>query len=229
MNQGQRERLGASMGIVAVVLIVVSSLIAPTPPGFSDSAEDVASFVADNSGALEALTALTILAGVALIWFLGSLAQNLRAAEGAGGGRLTATAFGGGILAFAFAGIGTALQWVPTYHDGLDGPVVQGLWDTGSILFLFSAGAGFAILIGASSVIALTAGGLPRALGVYGAVLAVFTVVVSFVAVFAEGGAFSPSDGALPLISFLGFLIWILWTSIVLVQQAGARMAPAPD
>jgi hypothetical protein len=228
MTREQRDRLAASMGIVAVILVVLSLIFGPgEPPGFDDSADEVASFVSDNSGALEAVTALTMLTGVALVWFLGSLARTLRTAEGADGGRLTATAFAGGILAFAFAGVGTAMQWVPTYHDGLDAPLVQALWDAGNILFMFSAGAGFVIVIGASSVVVLTAGGLPRSLGLYGAVLAIYSLVVAFVTPFAEGGAFSPSNGWLPFVGFVGFLVWILWTSIALIRQAGGRTASA--
>jgi len=223
MNHGQRERLGAATGIAAVVVIVASFVFGPgEPPGYGDSAEQVAAFVEDNRSALQAVTGLTILAGVFLVWFLGSLSQALRRAEGSGPGRLAPVAFAGGILAFAFAGAGTALQAATVYHEGLDPLVVQALWDSGNILYVFSGGAGFAILIGASSVVALTAGGLPRWVGWFGAVLAVYTVVVAFLASFAEGGAFSPNNGALTLIAFLAFLVWLLAASIALVGRAGS-------
>jgi hypothetical protein len=232
MDQNRREQLGAASGIVAVILILASFVFGiDEPPGFNDSADQVANFVADNRSELQATTALTLLAGVFVIWFLGSLSQALRRAEGSGPGRLAPIAFAGGILAFAFAGVGTGLQWATAYHEGLDPLVIQALWDSGNILFLFAAGAGFAILVGASSVVALTTGALPRLLGWYGALLALYTIVVATLTPFADTGALSPSDGALGFIAFFGFLVWILVTSIVLVRRAGqgtASAAPAP-
>lgn len=225
MGQVQRERIGAATGVVAVIFIVLSGLWLGTPPGFNDSADQVADYVSDNRGALQASAAFTILSGVFFIWFLGSLTQALRRAEGRGPGRLAPVAFAGGILGFAFAGIGTVLQWAPSYHEGLDPFLIQALWDAGNVSYAVMAGVGFTILIGASSVVALTTGALPRPLGWFGGALALLTLVVGTVAAFSETGAFAPSDGALGYIAFVGFLIWLLASSIVLFMRAGAPVA----
>lgn len=94
--------------------------------------------------------------------------------------------------------------------------------------FVFATGIGFAVLIGASSVVALRTGVLPGLVAGYGAVLAIYSAVVGVVATFKETGAFSAADGVLGLIAFLGFLLWVLATSAVLVSlAAGGSSASA--
>ena len=230
MDTAQRERFGAATGAIAAILILASVVFGiDEPPGFDDSAEQVADFVADNHGALQATTALTVLAGALFVWFLGSLTLALREAERPGPARLATVALAGGVLAITFGGIGTGLQWAASLHE-LDAPAVQALWDSGVIAFGFSAGIGFAVLVAASSVVALTSGGLPRALGWYGLVLALFTIVVATVGTFSETGAFSLSDGFLGFLAFFGFLVWLFVTSVVLVraQPRPATGVPGP-
>lgn len=227
MNQAQLRRLAGAAGIAFVIVIVIQFIFGPgDPPGFDEPAEEVATFVADNRGELQAAAALTVVAGPLFLVFLAGLARELRVAEGRGPAMLAAAAFAGGILLGAFAVTGTGLQWAASYHGELDAGLIQALWDAGNVSFLFTTGIGFTTLIGASSAVALASGALPRALGAYGALLAVFSFVVGAVAAFSETGAFSPSDGALGLIAFLGFLVWVLLTGIALLARAGAAAEP---
>jgi hypothetical protein len=227
MDERQQERLGAATGIVFVVAALAAFVFGPDkPPGFNDTAQQVSSYVHDNRGETQTATALIVLAGFFFLWFLGSLARTLRRAEGQGPGRLGAVAFAGGITTIAIAIVGQSAQWAASYHTDLDPTLVRGLYDVGSGAFLL-LGIGIAALIGASSVVALRAGTLPSWLAGYGAVFTVYTLAVTVVGSFQETGAFSPSDGFLGLLVFLGFLVWTLATSIVLVRQEGGAAPQA--
>jgi hypothetical protein len=228
MDERQQEQLGAATGIAFVVLLLAGFVFGPDkPPGFNDTAQQVSSYVHDNRDETQAATALFVLGGFFFLWFLGSLARTLRRAEGRGPGRLGAIAFAGGVTTAAVATVGQGAFWAASYHTDLDPTVVRGLYDVGSGAFLM-VGIGIAVLIGASSVVALRAGALPSWLAAYGAVFTVYTLVVTVVGSFQETGAFSPSDGFLGLLVFLGFLLWTLATSIVLVRQEGGT-APVPS
>ncbi len=225
MDQRQQERLGAATGIVFVVLAVASFVFGPTdkPPGFDDTAQQVANYAQDNRDKVQAVAALTLLSGPFFLWFLGSLARALRLAEERGPGRLAAVSFAGGIAAGTMAMVGTAFQLAGTYHPDLDASSVRALWDGAFLTFSFALGAGVTTYIGAASVVGLRSGALPKWLSIAGAVIAVFTLVVGAVSTFKETGAFSAANGELGLCGFLLFLIWTLATSIVLVRRAGAE------
>jgi hypothetical protein len=226
MDQRQQERLGAATGIVFFILLVVSFFVGPDkPPAFTDSAQKVANYVADNRNHLQAGTALTLLSAPFFLWFLGSLARSLRLAEERGPGRLAAVSFAGGILALALASAGTGIQWAASYHSDLDPSTIRGMWDSGLVIFSFALGAGITTLIGAESVLALRNGALPRWLGAAGVAIALLELVYGVVSTFKETGAFSAADGAIGLIGFLLFGLWVLATSIVLVRKAGAATA----
>ena len=223
MDQRQQERLGAATGIIFFIVLVASFVFGPDqPPAFSDSAQKVASYVADNRSQLQAGAALTLLSGPLFLWFLGSLARSLRLAEERGPGRLAAVSFAGGIMALTGAAIGTAIQLAAAYHPDLDAVTIRALWDSGVLIFSFALGVGIATLIGAASVLALRTGVLPRWLAAAGLVAAAIQLVYGVVSTFKETGAFSAADGVLGLIGFLLFGLWVLATSIVLVRRAGA-------
>jgi hypothetical protein len=228
MDQRQQERLGAASGIVFFILLVLSFVFGPDkPPAFTDSAQKVANYVADNRDQLQAGAALTLLSGPFFLWFLGSLARTLRLAEERGPGRLAAVSFAGGIVALGLAVAGTGLQWAASYHSDLDPSTVRALWDSGVGIFSFALGIGIGTLIGAASVLSLRTGALPRWLAGAGVAIAVLEVVYGTVSMFKETGAFSAADGAIGLIGFLLFGLWVLATSIVLVRRAGAAPAAA--
>ena len=222
MDQRQQERLGAATGIGFVVLAVASFVFGPTdkPPGFDDSAQEVASFIGDNRDKIQVLSALTLLSAPLFLWFLGSLARTLRLAEERGPGRLAAVSFAGGIVAVTLAILGTALQLAASQSD-LDPSAVRVLWYGGAMTFAFALGVGITTFVGAASVLGLRSGALPGWLAGAGVVLALFALVVGTVATFQETGAFSAANGEVGLCAFLLFLLWTLATSICLVRAAG--------
>jgi hypothetical protein len=226
MDVRRREQWGAATGILFVIALVAAFVFGPDkPPGYDESAQQVLSYVQENRDETQASTALIVLGGFLFLWFLGTLGRALRVGQGEG--RLATVAVAGGVATIAVAAVGQAAFWAASYHTDLDPGVVRGLYDLGSGAFLL-VGLAIAALIGASSLAAIRSGVLPSWLGVFGEVFALFTLVVTVVGTFQETGAFSPSDGALGLLVFVGFLIWTLATSIVLVRGVGtAGFEPA--
>jgi hypothetical protein len=230
MSEESWPKVGASMGIVAAVLLILSFVFGPSgsPPGFDDSASEVRSFILDNQGKIQAAVALQFGALVAFAWFLGSVFYRLRAAEPAA--RLSATALAGGVLLAVGGLIGSVGSAAAAYHaDVLGADSVLALWDLSVLAYLFFL-VGFTVLAGATGALGIRAKAVPGLLCFYSVIAAVYALVVGVVGTFSETGAFSPSDGALGLIAFLGFLVWLLAMGATLIREprAGAVAAPPP-
>lgn len=226
MSEDVWPKVGASAGIVAAALLILSFVVGPsgTPPGFEDSAGEVQAFIRDNHGELQAQVALGFATLFAFAWFLGSVFYRLRPAEPAA--RLSVVALAGGLVLIIGATIGTVAQAATTYHAAsLDANTVRGLWDLSVFGFLFFM-VGFALLAGASGALAIHARALPNWLCFYSVLAAAYAFVVGLVGSFSETGAFSPSNGALGLVAFLLFIVWLLAMGITLVREP--RAAPAP-
>jgi len=226
MSEDPWPKVGASFGIVAAVLLILTFVLGPseTPPGFDDSAAAVQTFLQDNRSEVQAAIALQFAAIVAFLWFLGSIFYRLRAAEPAA--RLSVAALAGGVLVAVGGLVGSSAGGASVYHvDTLGADTVLALWDLSLFGYLFFL-VGFAVLAGASGVLALRSGALPGLLGAYSVLAGGYALVVGVIGSFSETGAFSPSDGALGLIAFLLFLIWLLAMGATLVRDP--RPAPAP-
>jgi hypothetical protein len=219
MSEDAWPKVGASAGIFAAVLLILGFVFGPseTPPGFNDSAREVQEFILDNHGKLQAQVALGFATIVAFTWFLGAVFYRLRPAEPVA--RLSVAALAGGVLLTVGAVLGTAGQAAATYHAAsLDPNTVRALWDLSVFGFLFFT-AGFAVLAGATGVLGVRAQALPGWLGTYSLLAAAYAFVVGVVGSFSETGPFSPSNGALGLIAFLLFILWLLGMGIVLFRK----------
>lgn len=225
MSEDAWPKVGASAGIVAAVLLILSFVLGPsgTPPGFDDSAREVQTFIQDNHSEMQTQVALGFATLFAFAWFLGSVFYRLRAAEPAA--RLSAVALAGGLVLIVGGTIGTCAQAAATYHAAsLDANTVRALWDLSVFGFLFFA-VGFAVIAAASGALAIRAQALPSWLCFYSVLAAVYAFVVGLVGSFSETGAFSPSDGVLGLIVFLLFIVWLLAMGVTLVREPRAGRA----
>ncbi len=225
MSEDSWPKLGASMGIVAVVLLILSFVFGPTePPGFEDSAKEVQSFLQEERGSMQAAVAFQFSALVAFAWFLGSVFYRLRAAEPSA--RLSVAALAGGVLLAAGGLLGSAAAGAAVYHvDTLGADAVLALWDLSTFGFLFFL-IGVTVLTGATGMLALRSAALPPMLGGFSLLAGAYTFIVGVVGTFSETGAFSPSNGALGLIAFLLFLAWLLAMGVVLVRQPRGSAQP---
>ena len=202
-------------GIVVVVLLAMSFIVAGETPQADDSTREVVQFWRDEEGKQIASAVLAALAAVFLVWFGGSVRAALRQAEAerrpaAGAGRLSAIAFGGfllmaaGVLSFsgfAFAAADTAGDVPPE--------VTQTLSVLNSDLFFLVAGGTVLTLLG-TGIAALRYGGVPRWLAIVAIVIAIAGLTpIGFFAFLASG-------------------IWILVLSVVLFMSAPAEAPRAP-
>lgn len=225
MSNRMWERLGAATGIVSVVLFAVGFSQGPESPELEKAtAQQMRSFLAENSSRLRMLTLLMVLASFFLLWFLGSLRTALLGAEGVPG-RLTSIAFGAGVLnvALYLATFGITGQGLFADAGELDPNVARDIFVVGETGFgpLGVATIARAAMVGAASLVALRFGGLPRWLGWIGAVVAAASFLGTFTIVES-----SPGEGPLGgvwFFSWLAFTLWVLLTSIVLTLRTGAE------
>lgn len=208
------KRMSGVSGVVFVILIVLSFIFGPgDPPGFNDSTDSIAEYVTDNRTELQAVMAFTIAAAPFLLLFVAGLVRTLRLSEERGPAMLASVAFAGGILIVALAMVGAGLQWTAAHAAELSPDLVRALWEAGGIVYVTSLGAGLVTLAGATALVAIVTGALPRLLALASGAVAMYTFVVAIIASFTETGAFATTDGALGIIAFLAFLVWVLLVS----------------
>jgi hypothetical protein len=213
------ERRWGWGGIAFVALVVgwAIVLIASSRPGADASADEIRSFFgADgDSGWLFLSSIFLALAGLVFLPFLGSLRSVLRRSEG-GTGRLSAVAFGAGIVFTALLfvknsidlGIAMAVEWQDLAVDPEAWQLLDGVFSG----LLMQEGIALGVLIGATSVVSLRTGVFPRWLGWSGVVVAILSV-------------FSVLLFGLPLILDL---VWVLAVSALILRSAGPeRVASA--
>jgi hypothetical protein len=209
MRDGRWERLAPLTGVVFIALVIPVFLLGGEPPDADDSTQEVVDFWTSNDDELIVGAILAALAGLFLLWFVGSLRSALRTAEG-GTGRLSAIAYGGGVILAGGIALSAGIQFAAADTAGDVPPeVTQVLSVLNSDLF-FPFVVGTMGLLLASGLLALRTGVLPSWLGWAAIVIAVVGI--------------TPAG----FIAFLASLVWILVTSILLYQRQPAPAAPTP-
>ena len=210
MAQSTWERLAAGTGLMFVVLLIVSFEVNPVGDALGDEASVVAERLLDNQARALVSVAVGVLAAFALVWFAASLRSTLRQAEG-GTGVLSAVAFAGGVMAGVTALASSALtrtaaEFVRRQDDAEGARMASSLQEsTMAVASIF----GLALLVGATFVIALRHGGIPRWLAWVGAVGAALSLVPIY-----------------PIFVFgvLIALFWVAALSIVLIRRVGSTV-----
>jgi hypothetical protein len=205
------EKLGAASGAWAVIWLVIHYLIlqgATADPGGSAAAY-VQALLAERMK-WEWATALRVMAGIMIIWFMGSLSGRLRMAEGEPG-RLASIGFGLGVtwgavflLSAMFNSVAIVLAAQYQFAEGarLCGILAE------QILLILTPSLVFALAL-AVSFVSLRFGGFPR-LYTYGStVLTVILLVLTIVDWYGPGNL-----GPLIMTLVLG---WIALTSALII------------
>jgi hypothetical protein len=213
------RRLDAATGIVAMALFVVGFLLPGAPPKADDPVPKITTFFVDHRSDILAGDALLALGAVFFLWWLGSLRSYLRAGEG-GEGRLSAAAFGGGVLGTSLTIAGAAvLSGIVFKVAKLGDPLLnRAMFDVAGNLFA-TAGVGFAVLLGAAACSAARSGALP-AWAYWLGTLAALAQLVSVAAIFASSG-FLAGGGAIAPIAFFLAAIWVVAVSVLMMQRNG--------
>jgi hypothetical protein len=209
---GTRE--GGLAGIAFVALAVLWAIIFATAdrPSYNSADDAVSEFWSDSGNRrLLLLGALAMsLAGVALLWFLGSLRVVLRRAEGEPA-RLATIAFSGGVvltaLLFAKNAIEGGLALALEFEQGftLDPDVFRAL-NAVFLGLLIHEGLAAAVLVGAASLLVLRTRVFPRWLGWAGLAVAVVALL----------------SWLIPGVPLVLVLAWILAASVLMLRR------PAP-
>lgn len=223
------RRWDAATGIGFVVFAIVSLGLPGAPPMPNDPDSDVIDFFTDKRSELLASAALWFVAGIFFLWFLGSLRSYLRAGEG-GEGRLSAAAFGGGVVGVAMISVSVCALAGPALNVAQHRPdvnLLRAFLDFSDDLAAMS-GAGFVVFFAAAACSSARSGALP-AWNYWFATLAAVLQLLGLVALFAKSGAFA-FGGAVSFAAPVASILWILATSIVLVRREGVppevRTAP---
>lgn len=213
------RRFDAATGIVGTVVIAIGFLLPGAPPTADDSVVKVTNFFVDNRDQILAGNALIALAAIFILWWLGSLRSYLRAGEG-GEGRLSAAAFGGGIVGVALTLAGAAIFSGTVFKAAAAGnPVLnRAMFDIGGAFFAIAA-AGFAVLLGAASCSAARSGSLPPWAYWLGSIAAL-AQLLTIPALFASSGFFA-AGGPMAFLGFLIAAIWIIAVSVLMIQRDG--------
>ena len=212
LTQQRWHVLAPLTGVLFVVLAVVAFIISGETPDTDDSPQKILDFYLDNDASQLWAGAVLAWSTVPLMFFLGVLRSTLRAEEGPVG-RLSAVAFGGGIVlivgALSFAGFTFTLGDIA--DDGLTPQAAQTLNALNSDFF-FPVAVGVATLLIATGISSLGSRVLP-------AWLAWAALVIGIVALTPLG-----------FFGFLAFLLWAVVTSVVLwrARAAGPTATAAP-
>ena len=194
------QTLGGVGGIVYVVLLMVGN-------GLGGPASQLA-------------FSLEVLAFTSFLFFLGSLWGVMRRAEG-GGGFLSATAFGAGLMSITIKLASAAPVLAARANSGeLDPHVTAALQDINDASFDLTFFP-LAAMLAAFALVAIRSAALPGWLGWAAAGLSVAFAVGGLV-----GSADLASDWAgLPMLIFTP---WVIATSVVLIRRARTATAVAP-
>jgi hypothetical protein len=209
------DRITAIAGLLFVVL-VVASFFTPDTPDSGGSAEELAAAISDDRAGHQMSLLLGFLADIAFLLFLAGVWSRFRRYEGSGG-----------MMASLFVVAGTAFAATILVSEGLYLAYVQAAESADpSVLPTIAAlddwvgigtvPAGVAMMIGATGAI-LSTHALPAWLGWLAGLNAVL-LVLSLGAVF-ETDDESVLAGVGFFGGFLGLLIWVLATGVVLLMR----------
>ena len=215
------RKTGAVAGILFVVLAIVALVLPGSAPKADEGPAEIASYFADERGAILASDYLLGLAIFAFLIFAGCLRVHFGNTDRSGL-RPGSVALAGAAVGSALLLAGAALANAGAFRseDVADPAVKTALYDSANALF-FMSGFGFAAFFAGCTMAGRTSGSLPESLVATAGVVAALQVI-SAVGLFAESGFFA-TGGAFGYIAPLAALLWVLGASIVLLRGGWAE------
>ena len=214
MDTDRWDRLAPLYGLGFVLLAVVGNVIARKgePEDFPGEAGDIVQHFTDDKDAVMAGSWIALISSILLFAFVAALWSRLRRAEGHAG-RTSATAFAGGAAAATMAVVAHAAYLMPALRadeeDVVEPAYATALYDLSQGLHGIGIPIAFAVLIGASGMVAIRTGFFARWFGIVSVVIAVLLTILP-----------------IAWLMNLAAVIWILVVSIWLFRGTGAAGAP---
>lgn len=210
------SRIAALSGLAFVVLAVANGILLGNPPFPQADLVDVREYVENGEARHKAaLLVLHVAFGFAVIFFAG-IVKHLRASDTENGEAWGIAALGGGILGGAAAVVGNTLFALLVYRagSGLDDSVL-GMLKDGELIAFSAMGVPIAAVAVSVAVPTLRHGVLPVWYGVLSLIAATTSVLgtIAMVLITAVGGWLSS-------IATAGLGVWVLATSLVLLQRS---------
>jgi hypothetical protein len=203
------ERYAPLSGVLAVVLWVIALFVGDNKTN-KDKGDEILAAIRSNENRILLSTALFLVGTALFIWFLGTLRTRLLAAEG-GAGRLTATAFAGGVATAVCLAIWPTPDGAAALSDDdLDASAASAMHHM-SDAFFFAAEYLLPVLLVAAGLLAVRTGVLPRWLGWASFVVAVVLLI-------------GPIGWAALIFAFP---LWVLVVSVLLWRAAPVPAAAA--
>jgi hypothetical protein len=210
-------------GVVTAVVFVVSFILFGEPPALDDPAGDIRAYFEDSGSQIQFANWLIALA-VALFFlvFASGLRGLLGAADADTRGMWSRASFAGAVAVAAIGGAGSAFWGTATLHtDSLSDDVLIALHQLDALLYQVAMPWGFALFLGAASLVIIRSGVLWAWLGWFGILTAVLQVV----------GALWPlsgdNEGFLGILGLIGLTLSFLWILIAGVGMMRMESPPA--
>jgi hypothetical protein len=205
MNDAKWQKYALIGGPVFVVLAIVGTFCAGSPPSADADAQELTEFFADKTTEIKVGAWIGVLAAIFALWWFATLWRHLSAAEG-GRPRLALISFGGLVFGGALNTVAT-MVWagMALRVDDL-GDTISPLWG----FYLAAASASFvglAIHVGAASAVGFRTKLFPQWVNGLGVLVTLATLVASL-------GVTTDSTGIV-VFQFIGFFGWALWILVI--------------
>jgi hypothetical protein len=199
-RRGSNEWLAPATGVVFVVLLAATLILAGEGVDPNDGVDEVVEYYTDNEDEVRISGFLGGLAVVFFIFFAGWVRKMLRDAEGPGG-MLSAVSFGGAIVFAVGGAVASTLSiGLAESFDDIDPTALEALNAIAYNYFIPFA-VGFSVFLVATGISAVRHAALPRWLG--------WSAIVLGIATYTPAGFFA----------FLLGLAWVLVASVVLIVR----------
>lgn len=217
MDEGKWERAAGAGGILFVVLVIVSAVLPGEPPSTSDPARDIAKYFTDNGDAIRQAAFLAMIATLPIVWWVAAVYRMLERATG--NARLGVITVIGAAIATTAAGI-SAIVYAVVALVGVGGS--GGLTGTKFFYILGTnlnamVALGTVLVVGSVSVAILRTAMMPKWIAWLGALVVVLSLVGSLV-----GVSGNESVMGIAFASFLGFSLWLLIVSVLMLRKPAA-------
>jgi hypothetical protein len=238
-ERGGWERVAAATGVLFVLLAFIGFLFAPDPPSPGDSNEQILAYFSDKETQLRWQALFFAVAGAALLWFAGTLASLLRRRLDVTRGTTGWLGDAGSrwppiVVASAATAVGIYTAGVAAYTslaaragEEIDAGAGRALFELGGSLITYTNFPAL-VFVGAASLAIANTRLLDDWVAWLGAVVVAVLAIDGIGAVIADSDTFGPS-GALGIIAFLSFLVWVLITSGLLAWRGAAPARTAAE